>query len=144
MTRLDLPKLSRRYQPTEQTWLIDWLISMHSFHFLSVSVGPTSILSDTKSFLWHIFEKPKVLARNVFEMSQRRHRKDIFFEICSRCLEDVTQKTSFLRCFWDVLKTLQKRHLFWDVSEWSLKYLSQWRSDWDLSETSHAGCVVVK
>ena len=54
-------------------------------------------------------------------------------------VKDVTQKTSFLKCFWDVLKTSQKRHLFWDVSERSLRYLSQWRSDWDLSETSHAG-----
>ena len=75
-------------------------------------------------------------------MSQRRHGKDIFFEICSTRLKDVTQKTSFLRCIWDVLKTSQKRHLFWDVSETSLRYLSQWRSDWDLSETSHAGWVI--
>ena len=89
--------------------------------------------------MWRIFEKPKILARDVFETSQRRHGKDIFFEICSRRLKDVTQKTSFLRCIWDVLKTSQKRHLFWDVSERCLRYLSQWRSDWDLSETTRAG-----
>ena len=52
-----------------------------------------------KSFLWGIFEKPKILARDVFGMSQRRHRKDIYFEIFSRRLKDVTQNTSFLRCF---------------------------------------------
>ena len=124
--------------------------SHKTFHFLSVFDSPTSILSDIvmtlrKSheiiFVQHIFDKPKILPRDVFETSQRRHGKDIFFEICSRRLKDVTQKTSFLRCFWDVLKTSQKRHLFWDVSERSLRYLSQWRSDWDLSETSHAGWV---
>ena len=97
----------------------------------------------TKSFLWDIFDKPKILARDVFETSQRRYGKDIFFEICLRRLKDVTQKTSFLGCFWDVLKTSQKRHLFWDVSERSLRHPSQWNSDWDLSETSHAGWVVV-
>ena len=143
MTILELPKLS--------LGRLDWLISMQcshkTFHFLSVSDGPTSILSDIaislrKSHeikLWHIFGKPKILARDVFETSQRRHGKDIFFEICPRRLKDVTQKTSFLKCFWDVLKTSQKGHLFWDVSKRSLRYLSQWRSDWDLSETSHAG-----
>ena len=57
-----------------------------------------------------------------------------------RRLKDVTKKTSFLRCIWDVLKTSQKRHLFWDISEKFLRYLSQWRSDWDLSEISHASC----
>ena len=85
------------------------------------------------------FWKTKILARDVFEKSQRRHGKDIFFEICFSRLKDVTQKTSFLRGFWDVLKTSQEGHLFWDVSEKSLRYLSQWRSDWDHSETSHAG-----
>ena len=61
-----------------------------------------------------------------------------------RRLKDVTKKTSLFRCIWDVLKTSQKRHLFWDVSERSLRYLYQWRSDWDLSETSHAGWVPMK
>ena len=58
-----------------------------------------------------------------------------------RRLKDVTKKTSFLRCIWDVLKTSQKRRLFWDVSERSLRCLSQWRSVWDISKTSHAGWV---
>ena len=60
-----------------------------------------------------------------------------------RRLKDVTKKATFLRCIWDVLKTSQKRHLFWDVSKRSLRYLSQWRSDWYLTKTSHAGWVRV-
>ena len=68
-----------------------------------------------KSFLWGIFEKPEILARDVFKTPQRRNGKDIFFEICPmtsyrrhtkdiffvmylRRLKDVTKKTSFLRC----------------------------------------------
>ena len=42
------------------------------------------------------------------------------------------------------LKKSQESHLFWDVSKRSLRCLSQWRSDWDLSETSHAGWVISK
>ena len=140
---------------------------MHcSFHFLNVSNGPTSILPNIsvnlrkshKTILWAIFEKFQIPARDVFETSQRCHRKDIFFEICLRRLKDViqkkvffdmflrrltdvTKKTSFWRCIWDVLKTSQKSHLFWDVSKRSLRCLSQWGSDWDLSETSHDGWV---
>ena len=96
--------------------------SQKTFHFLSVSNGPTSILSDIVITLWKSHEiifvgyfwKPKILARDVFETSQRRREKDIFFEICLRRLKDVTQKTFFLSCIWDVLKTLQISHLFWD------------------------------
>ena len=43
----------------------------------------------SKSFLWGIFETSQILVRDVFETSQRRHKKDIFFEICSRRLKDV-------------------------------------------------------
>ena len=35
------------------------------------------------------------------------------------------------------------RRLFWDVSEGSLRCLSQWRSLWDISKTSHAGWVTI-
>ena len=121
--------------------------SNKTFHFLSVSDGPTSILSDIVITLRKSHEvnfvtyflKTKNACERCFWDAQSRLGKDIFFEICPRRLKDVTQKTSFLRCFWDVLKTSQKRHLFWDVSEMSLRYLSQWRSDWHLSETSHVG-----
>ena len=81
------------------------------------------------------------LFRDMFETSLRRHAKDVFFEMILRRLIDVTKKTSFLRCIWDVLKTSQNSRLFWGVSKRSLRCLSQWRSDWDLSETSHAGWV---
>ena len=110
--------------------------SHKTFHFLSVSDSPTSILSDVvmtlrKSheiiFVWCIFEKLKILARDEFETSQRRHGKDIFFEMFLRRLKDVTKKTSFLRRIWAVLKTSPKKYLFWDVSGRSLRYLSQWR-----------------
>ena len=121
--------------------------SQKTFRFLSVSNGPTSILSNIsvtlqrshETILWGIFEKSQILARDVSETSQRCHGKDMFFEISSRRPRGVIQKTSFLRCFWDVLKTSQKSCLFWDISEKSQRCLSQWRSDWDLSETSHAG-----
>ena len=74
-----------------------------------------------KLYLWGVFEKSLILARDVFEMSLRCHGIDILFEICSRHLflmflrrhKDVTKKTSFLRCLWDVLKTSQKSHPFW-------------------------------
>ena len=33
----------------------------------------------------------------------------------------------------------QKRRLFWDISERSWSGLSQWRFDWYISKTSHAG-----
>ena len=69
--------------------------------------------------------------------SQRCHGKDILFKTCSRYFKDVIQKTSLLRCFWDFLKTPQKDIFF----EMFPRCLSQWRSGWDLSETSHAGWV---
>ena len=43
-----------------------------------------------------------------------------------------------------VLKTSQKSHLFLDVSKSSLRCLSQWWSDWDLSETSYTDWVNFK
>ena len=112
---------------------LDWLISMQcshkTLHFLSVSDGLTSILSD-------------------IVISLRKSHEIIFVtywktkNICERCFWDVSEtsrKRHLLRYARDVLKTSQKRHLFWDVSEMFLRYLSQWRSDLDLSETSHAG-----
>ena len=61
----------------------------------------------------------RLLFEDVFEMSQGCHIKDIFSEKYLRRLKDVT-----------------KRYLLWDVSKMSLRCLSQWRFDWDLSETS--------
>ena len=84
-----------------------------------------------------------MLSRYIFETYQRRHRINTLFEICFRSRKDVAWKTSFLKCIWDFLKTSQKRRLFWDVSKRSLRCLSQWRSDWDISKTSHEGWNVV-
>ena len=132
MTILDLPKLSRRYQPTGQTWLIDIY----------------ALLPQNVSFLECFWRSHVCFIRCCNKLTEitRNHFCDVFLEkqkylrdMFLRRLRDVTKKTSFLRCIWDVLKTSQKRHLFWDVSERYLRYLSQWRSDWDLSETSHAG-----
>ena len=103
--------------------------------------------------MWRIFGKPKILARDVFETSQRRHEKDIFFEryvrdvlktsykrrllkMILRRLKDVTKKIYFLRCIWDVLKTSQKRHLlrcFWEVFEIFLSMEIWLRSLGDIS-----------
>ena len=129
MTFLDVPNLSCRYQPTGQAWLISMHCSHKTFHFLSVSDSPTSILSDVvmtlrKSheiiFVWCIFEKLKILARDDFETSQRRHGKDIFFETYLWRLKDITKKNTFFEMFlgglWDIslngdLIEISQRHL---------------------------------
>ena len=116
------------------------------FHFLSVSNGLTSILSDIiitlqksyETIFAGYFEKLQILARDVFETFQRRHGMDIIFEICSRALKDITNDI-FFEMFLRRLKDVTKSHLFWDVSKRSLRCLSHWRSDWNLSETSYAG-----
>ena len=110
---------------------LDWLISMHCsqkmFHFLSVSDGPTSTLSDIAITL-----RKSHKINFVTYLKNQKYLREMFV----RRLRNVKWKTSFLRCIWGVLKT-QKRYLFWDLSERSQRYLSQWRCDWDLSETSH-------
>ena len=42
-------------------------------------------------------------------------------EMFLKRLRDMTEKTSFSRYVWDVLKTSCKRRLFWDVSETSYR-----------------------
>ena len=111
-----MPNLFRRYQPTGQTWLISMHCSDKTIHFLSVSDGPTSILLDIVITL--------------------RKSHEIIFVTYFRKTKNTCE-----RCFWDVSETSQKRHLFGDVAERSLRYLSQWRSGWDLSETANAGWV---
>ena len=112
--------------------MTDWLMVMHcsqktTFYFLSVFYSPISNLS-TQNHLCSIFLSSHIYFqeillrriseftyRNLFwdicETSWRRQMKNIFFEIYLGRLKDVTKKTSFLRCIWDVLKTSQKRHL---------------------------------
>ena len=77
--------------------------SQKTLHFLSVSNGPKSILSDIvitlrkshEIFLWGISEKLQILTRDVFETSQRRHGKNIFLQVCPKRLKDVTENTYF-------------------------------------------------
>lgn len=119
-----------------------------TYYFLSFFNGATSILSDIlitlrkshEIILWGIFEKSEILARDVFEMPQRCHRTDIFFQISLRRLKDISQKKHLFIHFWGVLKASQKSYQFWGVSEKSLRCLSQLRSDWDFSRSSHASC----
>ena len=126
-----------------------WLISMHStektFHFLSALSDIVITLRKSREIIFAgYFWKTLILARDIFEMSQRRHGKDNFFEIFSRRLKGVTQKTSS----WNVFETSERRHkkaiFFWDVSKSSLICHSQWRSIWDLWETSYSGWVNFK
>ena len=148
LTILDLPKLSRRYQPTGQTWLID------IYALLPQNVSFLECFWRSHIYFIRYCNKPTEIKRNHFcdiFLENQKYLREMFL----RRLRDVTEKTSFLRyardvlktshkihLFWDVLKTSQKTHLLWDVSERSLRYLSQWRSDWNLSETStHAGWV---
>ena len=103
--------------------------SQKTFHFLSVFKDPTSNLSSIlvisrKSheiifvgYFWKITNTCKRCFWDVSEMSRNRHLVwDMFetsFLMFLRRLKDVTKKTSFLRCLWDVLKTSQKSCPFW-------------------------------
>ena len=132
-SHVDISTLGRRYLCTAPTKrFISWVI-----YFIRSCNDPTEI---TRNHFCDVFLKNQ---KYLGEMFLRR-------------LWEVMEKTSFWRCapdvlktphkrhlFWDILKTSQKRHLFWDISERSVRYLSQWRSDWDLSETSHADWVML-
>ena len=150
MRILDLPKRSRRYQPTGpgQTWLIDiyaLLPQNVSFlecfwrshiYFIRYRNNPTEITRNHfyDVFLWRIFDKPKILTRDFFETSWR-HGKDIF-----------------LRYFWDVLKLSHKRQIFWNILEFFEMYLrrlkditkktSLLRCFWEVSEKSLNGDLI--
>ena len=146
MTILDLPKLSRRYQPTGQTWSISMHCSHKTFHFLSVSDGPTSILSDIvitlrKSheiiFVTYFWKTKNTCERcfwDVSETSRKRH----LFEICLRRLKDVTQ-----HLFWDVFETSYRRHkkdIFFEMHLRRLKDVTKLtsllRCFWEVCEIS--------
>ena len=62
-----------------------------------------------KLFLWDIFEKLKILARDVFQTSQRGYTKDIFFEMSLRRLKDVTKKDIFSEMYLRRLKDITKK-----------------------------------
>ena len=106
-----------------QTWLISMHCSQKTFHFLSVSNGPTSILLDIvitlrKShetilvvYFWKITNTCERCFWDVSETSRKRH---LFCEICLRRLK-TSHKRLLFEMFLRRLKDVKKRHLFWDV-----------------------------
>ena len=101
-----MPKFSRRYQPTDVHDRFDWYLWTASRkRFITVP---------------HLFYQILYMeiTRNHFcGLFLKNHK--YFREMLLRRLRDVTEKTYFLRCSRDVLKTSQKRYLFWDVFETS-------------------------
>ena len=77
-----------------QTWLISVHYSQKTLHFLTVSSGPTSVLSDILITL----RKPHeiIFVGRIYNLW--------FLMTCELC-------------FWDVSEASRKRHLFWDVFE---------------------------
>ena len=117
-------------KPTGQTWLISMPCSHETFHFLSVSDGPTSILWDIvivlrKSheivFVTHFWKTKHTCERCFWDVlkTSLKKKKDIFFDMYLRYLKDVTKKTSFemfLRGLWNIslngdLIEISQRHL---------------------------------
>ena len=108
-----------------QTWLIAMHCSQKTFHFLSVSNDPTSILSNILVTLrkshetifvgnfWNITNTCERYFWDVSEMSRKTFLKYV------RDILKTSHKTSFLRCFWDVIEASQKIHFFKDVFEMS-------------------------
>ena len=123
-----------------QTLLISIHCSQKTFHFLSVSNSPTAIFLRYYNNPAEITDNPTEITRNHFRGVFLKNHK-YFQEMFLRRLRDVTEKTYFLRCFSDVLKTSRKSHLFWDAHNRPLRCCSQWRSDWDFSKTSLVGWV---
>ena len=112
LTILDLPNLSRRYQPTGQTWLID------IYAMLQQNVSFLECFWRYHAYFIRYCNKPTEITRNHFcdiFLENQKYLREMFL----RRLRDVTEKTSFLRHARDVLKTSHKRNLFWDVFETS-------------------------
>ena len=100
-----------------------------TFHLLSISDGPTCILSNVSvtlwkshktivvGYFWRIINTCDRCSWDVSEMSRnghlfwhmhetlkRRLTKDIFFEMSLIGLKEVTKKSSLLRCFLEVFE----------------------------------------
>ena len=137
MTILDLPKPKRRYQPTGQTWLID------IYALLPQNVSFLECFWRSHIYFIRYCNKPTEITRNHFcdvflenqkylrEMFLRRLRdvteKTSFLKYARDMLETSHKKISFLRCFWDVLKTSKKTpfsRCIWDVLKTSQKDIS--------------------
>ena len=70
------------------------------------------------------------LSGDTFERSQRCRMKDVFLEIYLKCLKDVSRKTSFLRCLWDVFE------MSLSTETW-LRYLRDVSCRWVTTLTFH-------
>ena len=129
MKVLDLPKLSCRYQPTEQTWI---------YAMLPQNVSFLECFWRSHVYFIRYINKSTEITRNRFcdtFLENQKYLREMFL----RRLRDFTEKTSFMRCARDVLKTSHKRHLFEmylrrlkDVT----KKTSLLRCFWEVSEIS--------
>ena len=70
------------------------------------------------------------LSWDAFKTSQRCRKKDVFFEMYLRYLKDVSKKTSFLRCLWDVFE------MSLSTETW-LRYLRDVSCRWVTTLTFH-------
>ena len=70
------------------------------------------------------------LSWDTFETSQRCRMEDVFLEIYLKCLKDVSRKTSFLRCLWDVFE------MSLSTETW-LRYLRDVSCRWVTTLTFH-------
>ena len=108
---LDLPKLSRRYQPIDTHDRRDWyLCTAFRNRFISW-------LFLTFPHLFYQILYTKITRNHFCGLFLKNHK--YFREMFLRRLIDVTEKTSFLRYSRGALKTSQKRYLFWDIFETS-------------------------
>ena len=110
---LDLPKLSRRYQPTGQTWLID------IYTLLPQNVSFLECFWRSRVYFIRHCNKPQEITPQNYFCDMFLENQKYLWEVFLRRLRDVTEKTSFLRYARDVLNTSHKRHYFWDVFETS-------------------------
>ena len=114
--------------------------SHQTFHFLSVSNGPTPILSDVEillrkshkiifvGYFWKItntcercFEDVSETSRerhlfwDMLEMSSRHHTKDIIFEKFLRRYIDITKRHLFWVMYLRPLKDVKKKLIFFEM-----------------------------
>ena len=81
-------------------------------------------ITDTcEGCFWDVSEmsRKRLLFRDMFKKSYRRHKKNIFFEMYLRRLKDVSRKLSLLRCFWDVSEMSVSLEI-WLRSLWDISY----------------------
>ena len=84
-------------------------------HFCDVFLKNQKYLR--KKFLRRLIDvTERHLFWDILETPQRRHTKDISFEMFLRHLKDVTKKTSLLRCSWEVSEISLSMEI-WQISQ---------------------------